>query len=252
MTMLDRMRRHKSWLKWSLGIVVATFIALYVPSFLKGGGVGAAPSDAIATVNGLDIPVSTYQRVYQQQVDQLRQAYGSNFNDQMLKQLGISQRIIQQLVDEEAVLAEAERLGLSASDAELRERIVRDPRFQQNGQFVGYDTYVQMLMSAAAADPAVGFRGLAARRAHHREAAERRHRLGPRGRRGRGRRVPQAQREGEDRSGDLHVEPVPHGHQSRPTPNCRRSLRRTLRRTRSRKSGGSSSSRSTRRRSRAR
>jgi peptidyl-prolyl cis-trans isomerase D len=148
MTMLDRMRRHKSWLKWSLGIVVATFIALYVPSFLRGGGVGAAPSDAIATVNGLDIPVSTYQRVYQQQVDQLRQAYGNNFNDQTLKQLGISQRIIQQLVDEEAVLAEAKRLGLSASDAELRERIVRDPRFQQNGQFVGYDTYVQMLMNA--------------------------------------------------------------------------------------------------------
>ena len=29
MTMLDRMRRHKYWLKWSLALVVLAFIALY-------------------------------------------------------------------------------------------------------------------------------------------------------------------------------------------------------------------------------
>jgi hypothetical protein len=54
MTMLDRMRRHKAWLKWSLGIVVAAFILLYVPQFLEGSsaGTGAAPNDVIATVAG--------------------------------------------------------------------------------------------------------------------------------------------------------------------------------------------------------
>jgi hypothetical protein len=31
MTMLDRMRRHKGWLKWSLGLVVVTFVVLYIP-----------------------------------------------------------------------------------------------------------------------------------------------------------------------------------------------------------------------------
>ena len=30
MTMLDRMRRHKNWLKWSLFVVVLAFILLYV------------------------------------------------------------------------------------------------------------------------------------------------------------------------------------------------------------------------------
>ena len=42
MTMLDRMRRHKGWLKWSLGIVVVTFIVLYIPSFLRPSSVGAS------------------------------------------------------------------------------------------------------------------------------------------------------------------------------------------------------------------
>ena len=35
MTMLDRMRRHKNWLKWSLALVVLAFVLLYIPSFLR-------------------------------------------------------------------------------------------------------------------------------------------------------------------------------------------------------------------------
>ncbi len=34
MTMLDRMRRHKGWLKWSLALVVLTFVVFYIPDFL--------------------------------------------------------------------------------------------------------------------------------------------------------------------------------------------------------------------------
>ena len=70
MTMLDRMRRRKNWLKWSLGIVVATFIALYFPSFMGPATDGTAPNDAIATVDGRPVTVAKYQRAYRQQVDQ--------------------------------------------------------------------------------------------------------------------------------------------------------------------------------------
>jgi peptidyl-prolyl cis-trans isomerase D len=147
MTMLDRMRRHKSWLKWSLGIVVATFILLYVPQFLKTNGVGAAPGDVVATVNGRPITAGVYQRVYDQQITQLRSSY-SQLTDDMIKQLGLGQRLLQQLVNQEAELAEADRLKLTVSDGELRERLLRMPAFQQNGQFIGYAQYVQMLASS--------------------------------------------------------------------------------------------------------
>ena len=46
MTMLDRMRRHKGWLKWSLGLVVVAFIIFYIPDFLRAKDPVTAPSRA--------------------------------------------------------------------------------------------------------------------------------------------------------------------------------------------------------------
>jgi len=146
MTMLDKMRRHKAWLKWSLGLVVVMFILLYVPSFLDpAGGTGANPNDAIATVEGRRITVGTFQRLYQQQMLSVQQAYGGQLTNDMIAQLGIPQRVVQQMIDEEAMIAEAEHLGLRVTDAELRERILRMPGFQQDGQFIGDERYRQVL-----------------------------------------------------------------------------------------------------------
>jgi peptidyl-prolyl cis-trans isomerase D len=146
--MLDRMRRHRAWLKWSLAVVVLTFVLLYVPSFLQTEGAGAAATDTLATVDGRTITVGAYQRTYQGQLNRLRSAYGDQLNDQMVRQLGISQRIVQQLIDEEAMLAEAGRLGIKVTDAELKERILRMPEFQEGGQFVGDARYRAVLRMA--------------------------------------------------------------------------------------------------------
>src|SRR3954469_20068973 len=145
MTMLDRMRRHKSWLKWSLAIVVVSFVLLYIPSFLNNSTQGAANNSVVASVDGRDITAAQFRRVYQQQMQQYRQSYGANVDERLLKQLGIDQRIVQQMIQEEAGLAEANRLGISASDAEVRERILSLPAFQENGQFIGDQRYRQLL-----------------------------------------------------------------------------------------------------------
>jgi peptidyl-prolyl cis-trans isomerase D len=144
--MLDRMRRHKGWLKWSLGIVVVMFVLLYIPSFLRPPDTVAA-SDAIATIGGRKVLVSTFQRAYGQQAQAMRSAYGDAFNEQMLQQFGLGQRILEQLINDEAVLIEAERLGIRVSDGELRQRIITFPAFQQDGQFIGSERYRQLLAS---------------------------------------------------------------------------------------------------------
>jgi peptidyl-prolyl cis-trans isomerase D len=143
--MLDRMRRHRDWLKWSLGLVCVAFVLFYIPDFLKGTGADAASTDTIAKVEGHEITAGEFRRTYQAQLQAYRSAYGANMNDQLLKQLGIEQQILQQMVDERAALAEAERLGITVSDEEVRQRIVAMPAFQENGGFIGEQRYQQLL-----------------------------------------------------------------------------------------------------------
>jgi peptidyl-prolyl cis-trans isomerase D len=145
MTMLDRMRRHRNWLKWSLALVCLAFVIFYIPDFLEDTGAGAAPGEVIADVDGREITAGEFRRVYQNRLQSYRAAYGATMNEQLLKQLGIDQQILQQMVDEQASVAEAQRLGLRVSDEEVRERLVRIPSFQENGQFIGEQRYRQLL-----------------------------------------------------------------------------------------------------------
>jgi peptidyl-prolyl cis-trans isomerase D len=144
MTMLDRMRRHKGWLKWSLALVVLTFVVFYIPDFLATR-TGASGADVLADVNGEPITVQAFTRRYNAQIQAYRQAYGGQMNEQLLKQLGIDRQILQQLVDEEAMVVEARQQGLTVADAEIRERILNIPAFQENGTFIGEQRYRQVL-----------------------------------------------------------------------------------------------------------
>jgi len=147
MTMLDRMRRHKGWLKWSLGLVVLAFVIFYVPAFLNQGDSGStgSPTDMVASVDGRRITVADFRRAYQAQIDAYRNAYGGNLSEQMLKQLGLDRQILQQLVDQEAELSEARRLTISVSDDELAQYILSTPAFQENGHFIGEARFAALL-----------------------------------------------------------------------------------------------------------
>jgi peptidyl-prolyl cis-trans isomerase D len=145
MTMLAKMRRHMNWLKWSLGIVCLAFVIFYIPDFLQGKGADAASSDTIATVQGREITAGEFRKTYQAQLQAYRSAYGNNMSEQLLKQLGVEQQILQGMVDERAALAEADRLNISASDEEVRQRILSYPAFQENGAFIGEQRYRQLL-----------------------------------------------------------------------------------------------------------
>src|SRR5215211_7023955 len=145
MTMLDRMRRHKKWLKWSLGLVCLAFVVFYIPDFLRTSGADATAGDTIAKVQGREITSGEFRRGYQAQLQAYRNAYGGNMSDQLLKQLGVDQQILQQMVDERASLAEAERLGIDANNEEVRQRILSFPAFQENGMFIGDVRYQQLL-----------------------------------------------------------------------------------------------------------
>jgi len=148
MTMLDRMRRHKSWLKWSLAVVVLAFVFLYIPDFMQGTtSTETSLTDIVAEVEGHEITAGEFQRRYRIQLQAYQTSYGETMNIEILKQLGIDRQILQQLVDERAALSEAERQGISVTDEELAQQIFAIPAFQLNGRFAGEQQYEQVLRS---------------------------------------------------------------------------------------------------------
>ncbi len=147
MTMLDTMRRHKNILKWTLALVVAAFILLYIPSFLNTGATsgGAATADTLATVEGKPVTITDFQRRYTAQKNAYRASYGASLTDSLLQQMQVPQQVLQQMIQENAELNEAERQGITATDVEVRAQIFAIPGLQENGHFIGEDRYRQLL-----------------------------------------------------------------------------------------------------------
>ena len=133
MTMLDRMRRHKGWLKWSLALVVLAFVIFYIPDFLRTADPTIAATDAVAAVEGQPIHAEEFRRMYQSQLQAYQSAYGGNINMQLLRQLGVDQQILQQMVDERAAIIEADRSNIRVTNEEVRARIMAIPAFLENG-----------------------------------------------------------------------------------------------------------------------
>jgi peptidyl-prolyl cis-trans isomerase D len=151
MTMLDRMRRHKGWLKWSLALVVVAFVVFYIPDFLQQDtgvtSVGAAPREVVAEVGGQELTAGEFQQRYFAQVQAYRAQFGGSMNEQLLRQLGVEQQVLTQMIDQQVALIEAERHGLTVSDDELAQQIFSMPGLQENGQFIGEARYEQLLRS---------------------------------------------------------------------------------------------------------
>jgi peptidyl-prolyl cis-trans isomerase D len=149
MTMLDRMRRHKNILKWSLAVVVLTFILLYIPDFVstRPTGAGAAPTEVVAVVGGREVTAGDFQQRYVSQMQAYRNQFGGSLNSSLLRQLGIDQQILNQMIDEQVALIEADRHGIRVTDDELAQQILSLPGLQENGQFIGEARYQQLLQS---------------------------------------------------------------------------------------------------------
>lgn len=144
MTMLDRMRQHRQWLKWSLALVCVSFVALYIPTCLQNPDLQNATT-VLARVGDEEITVDEFRRVYLAQLQQYQVSSQGQITEEVLRQLGLDRQILQQMIDEYAALQEATRLGLQVTDAEVRARILMLPAFQENGHFIGEQRYRQML-----------------------------------------------------------------------------------------------------------
>ena len=84
----------------------------------------------VGTVDGKPITVTTYARAVQQELDALQQQTGQAITFQQAQLFGLNQQVLGRLVNERALDAEAERLGLSIGDEAVRDELLNIGAFQ--------------------------------------------------------------------------------------------------------------------------
>src|SRR5204862_219252 len=97
---------------------------------------GHSPETVIATVGDDNIRADDLQRVLQPTLERLRAQLGGAIDQQQIKQFGVVDNLLAQLIDRDLLDQEAARLRLEASDEVIRSAIYDNPAFRgPDGRF---------------------------------------------------------------------------------------------------------------------
>ena len=91
--------------------------------------------NAVATVNGEEIPIQDYQRAYDRAVENYRQQFGGRIPPGLLESLNLKGQVVGQLIRAELFRQGAAEMGLAISKEATQRTIKKMDAFQENGQF---------------------------------------------------------------------------------------------------------------------
>jgi peptidyl-prolyl cis-trans isomerase D len=145
--MLSSLRSHlreRQWPKWLLVLVALSF-TLYLGAFYSCDDTVGTTAEWAAKIDGKAISVAEFRSVARQLDQRYRQFLGANYDD-LRAQFRLGSQAIEQVVDRELILADAQALGLQVSDAELIDTIRTHPALvDTTGKFVGKAEYERRL-----------------------------------------------------------------------------------------------------------
>jgi peptidyl-prolyl cis-trans isomerase D len=118
------------------GIVIKVLFGLLIVSFGFWGIYtrspffqDKSPDAAVATVGSRDIRADTLQNALQPALERLRAQFGGVLDPAQVKQLGVLDAVLEQIVDRELLDQEVQRLRLDLSDDVIRTAIMSNPAF---------------------------------------------------------------------------------------------------------------------------
>lgn len=137
---LSRLERTRNIVILLFAILMAvSLVIFYAPGRSAGGLDPTKNTEVVAKVGSRKVTVADIARVR----ENYTRMFGSRVN---LAQLGGNKRFLDGLIGRHVIAQEAERLGLSASDAELAEKI-RKRYVDASGVFVGFDRYKELVVA---------------------------------------------------------------------------------------------------------
>lgn len=145
--MLKIFRDNLKNLAWILWVIIAVFVLTLAVDF--GAGINPGGGQATAAKVGRDtVSLAEFQREYRQLSNLYRQVYGDQLTPELEKQMQLPRQALDRAVNQKILLAEARRMGLGVTDAELRDRILKEQVFlDEQGNFIGEEKYQQILQA---------------------------------------------------------------------------------------------------------
>ncbi len=127
--MLQAMRKHAKFFYVLFFIVILSFI------FWGVGTVDKTKTPPLAEIGKETISLEEYEAAYDRTREFYRNISKGAFTEEMEKQLNLKQKVLDSLIDETVLLAEARKMGIQVSDAELEDAIMNEPSFMRDGKF---------------------------------------------------------------------------------------------------------------------
>jgi peptidyl-prolyl cis-trans isomerase D len=137
--MMRTMRENTKWVFYILAVSFIGWLVFDVGMGVSGGKYGGG--DVVLRIDGQAIHLQQWQAALQSALDQARQRGGANLTREDEK--AVEDQLVDQLVREVLLQHESQRLGITVTDAEIREAALSSPPpeaysvpdFQTNGQF---------------------------------------------------------------------------------------------------------------------
>jgi peptidyl-prolyl cis-trans isomerase D len=142
--MLKTMRRNVKSLKPILWLIVATFI---IAIFAIWGGAGRLGetnrSDTLARIGNERITSDEYFQALRSSLEAIGKQFGGELNSNLIQQLGIPQRTLNQIINAAVLLQVAQDMGVRGTDQEVDDMIRQI--FVREGRFIGKEEYLLYL-----------------------------------------------------------------------------------------------------------
>ena len=129
--MFDAVRNNKRIVQVFLALITLPFAFFGVESYVRNAGTG----DDVARIGDVKVTQQQFQQAMREQQDRLRGQMGAQFDAKMLDTPEARQAIIDDLVDQQLLLLEANKKGLFASDDAIRRTIGTIDAFKVDGKF---------------------------------------------------------------------------------------------------------------------
>jgi len=144
------------WIKIGLLLAVAVSMVAYLGGYFFGRDRTAqSGGDWIARLDGKDISRAEYNDAGRRLEQQYQQMFGQQW-DQFREQLNLPRMAVQQVIQKQIMLAEAEEAGLRVTPEELRDALMETAALKDpaTGQFIGRERYIDAMQRSYPGGPA--------------------------------------------------------------------------------------------------